>query len=524
MTDFTLKLVPGLTLGSSTIESRGSIVQPGPSDHEQVQAIQNLLKTHYPELYRSGKWGFTSFLGQKRVDVHTDGASVRLSPRAISHHVWDNTGNTTTAHDRASLQDQVTDESSVTWEQSGTIGVSYTVGVEVGFAGNKASASTAYNMSVTVGHSATHSRSTSVGSTDEVEMEIPPDKIGLAMLFLETGTMEVMPSFEETWDGKIEFYNESDHPGPESEISGEELAEYSHPGKDVAVIRIGYAAEEITRTTLIPDDSPATVQGTIDDTLQSLKGDPTSWQSSEASGSGSAPRSTSRGWERLSSEATSVTDTSQPQASPSSWSGTSSPTKTSPSASDLEKLKSDADNFQAACQGRWNPIPEAFQKMVNALRFQINEGMVRDAWNTSDAIRTQVRRLGANEQVTERLDDLRGDMKDYLDNLGPTPEGASAKEESNPMPDYDDMQAELNSLESSWPGYEQNGLPDQLEQQLNRARANISDAANGDQDGLTGAINNLRLLRREAASYIGSGVWRSDLADIIHDIQEVNSG
>lgn len=93
-----------------------------------------------------------------------------------------------------------------------------------------------------------------------------------------------------------------------------------------------------------------------------------------------------------------------------------------------------------------------------------------------------------------------------------------------PDPDYGDLQAQLNSLESSWPGYEQNGLPDGLEEQLNRVRANIADAANGDQDGLTGAVNNLNLLRRLASSYDNPGTFRSDIADIIQEIQEANGG
>ena len=414
MTDFTIKLVPGLTLGSSTIESRGSIMIPGPSDREQVEAIQNLLKTHYPALYRSGKWGFTSFLGQKRVELRTDGGSVRLKPRAISHHVWDNTGNTTTAHDRASLQDQVTDESSVTWEQSGTLGVTFTVGVEVGFAGNKASASTAYNMSVTVGHSATHSRSTSVGSTDEVEMEIPPDKIGLAMLFLETGTMEVMPSFEETWEGKIEFYNESDHPGPESEIAGEELAEYSHPGKDVAVIKIGYAAEEITRTTLIPDDDPETVQDTINNTLQALEGHPASWTSSGTSESSSVLRSTSRDWERLSSEATSVTATSQLQDLRSSSSGTSSAMRR-PSLDDLQQ---DLATFRDECEDWWEPVPKDVQSSTSDALDSLAAGNVKDAYRKLRALEEEIGQWYPNEAIKSSLALLLSDMKAFMDDNG----------------------------------------------------------------------------------------------------------
>ena len=90
------------------------------------------------------------------------------------------------------------------------------------------------------------------------------------------------------------------------------------------------------------------------------------------------------------------------------------------------------------------------------------------------------------------------------------------------MPDYDDLLAMMNSLESSWPGYEKDGLPAQLEQQLNRCRANISDAANGDEDGLTGAVNNLKLLQQEAQNMGAMEFWIDDVSTVIRAVEDAN--
>ena len=88
------------------------------------------------------------------------------------------------------------------------------------------------------------------------------------------------------------------------------------------------------------------------------------------------------------------------------------------------------------------------------------------------------------------------------------------------MPDYDDLLAMMNSLESAWPGYEQNGLPDRLSQQLDRCRANVGDAANGDEDGLQGAVNNLKLLQTEAREMGAMVFWLDDVATIIRAVQD----
>lgn len=88
-----------------------------------------------------------------------------------------------------------------------------------------------------------------------------------------------------------------------------------------------------------------------------------------------------------------------------------------------------------------------------------------------------------------------------------------------PGPDYEDLLATLNGLESQWPGYEEHGMPAGLEQQLDRCEANIEDAANGDEDGLTGAINNLELLRREASNYPGTEAWINDLDIVIQEVR-----
>ncbi len=88
------------------------------------------------------------------------------------------------------------------------------------------------------------------------------------------------------------------------------------------------------------------------------------------------------------------------------------------------------------------------------------------------------------------------------------------------MPDYDDLLAMMNSLESAWPGYEQNGLPSKLSQQLDRCRANVEDAANGDEDGLQGAVNNLTLLQQEAREMGALVFWLDDVSTIIRAVQD----
>lgn len=90
-----------------------------------------------------------------------------------------------------------------------------------------------------------------------------------------------------------------------------------------------------------------------------------------------------------------------------------------------------------------------------------------------------------------------------------------------PDPDYDDLLAMMNSLESAWPGYEHNGLPSRLAQQLDRCRANVEDAElHGDEDGLQGAVNNLKLLQQEAREMGAMEFWLDDVATIIRAVQD----
>ena len=80
------------------------------------------------------------------------------------------------------------------------------------------------------------------------------------------------------------------------------------------------------------------------------------------------------------------------------------------------------------------------------------------------------------------------------------------------MADYDDLIAQLNTLESDWGGRE--AMPDELGQTLDRARACLVDHS------LVGAANYLTLLQQELPGYNPPGDFALDLALVIQSIEE----
>lgn len=88
-------------------------------------------------------------------------------------------------------------------------------------------------------------------------------------------------------------------------------------------------------------------------------------------------------------------------------------------------------------------------------------------------------------------------------------------------PDYDDLIATLNGLESQWPDYETNGLPPKIQHDLNDAVWHIDNAKTGvDTDGLTGAVNILGMVRQEAQLYPNTTQWIADLDTVVSEIKD----
>lgn len=269
--DFQLHVRPGLTLADTEFSVSGYRTGPAP-DYDALAA--QWVKDHHPEW--GIHWGAVGRIAGKRLtpDDPRAVAHFGLTPLALTHHVFDNSGSSIPAHYSAELTDSITNVDSVEWNRSISSGVTYTVGVEVGEGPVKGSASTSVSLETTEGRSVSHSRTVDVGNKDGVDIEVPPGGIELAVLFVEQGCITLV--FSVSWHivGSVSVASDADARAgkPYIKLTGAELDRYL-PKPPASTVSIQFDGESEIKTVTLADASPQTVDDAIQGVLQDARKD-----------------------------------------------------------------------------------------------------------------------------------------------------------------------------------------------------------------------------------------------------------
>ena len=261
-----LKIQPGITLEGTTIDVSGFTPFQG------VKPDTNSLDSSISKILQSKNWKYKDSPFNKNIfmianPVSNPKTNLSLNPIAVNHQTWDNLQSEFDSVFSADLSDTVTVETSVTWTKSATAGVSFTVGLEVGGLGAKASASTSYSLSVTVGEDKTESRSEAVGSSSGVSATIPANKAAIAALFLERGKLTVEFEFEYTWGGFVEVYTPD---GVTHKFTQNNLNLYHPYTNDIATMVFDFDAEARSTVISVPNTNVETIQKVLN--LEPYKG------------------------------------------------------------------------------------------------------------------------------------------------------------------------------------------------------------------------------------------------------------
>ncbi|MCY3569305.1 MAG: hypothetical protein OXH38_11800 [Chloroflexi bacterium] len=284
--DFNLSIEPALTLADTKFTLTGTHTG-GVPDYED----QNLrwAHAHYPAW--GNHVGGTGALQPSVLvpSVQRSKARVILTPRALTHHVWDNSDSDVAVRFSTEISDTITTSSSIEWSTSATLGLS--VGVEAGFGSDKVSESV--DFSVTVGESHSESQSVEIGTKDAVEAEVPGGQIVLAILLVQQGTVEA--DLDLTWQVRgwtwIDFdvpckdaplvpdckdwtrtHDGTTYTGHTGRLGAVDLQPTSGLGHYSATVSIGFAGESEIRTITIPDADPTTVDNAVERVLKEYGG------------------------------------------------------------------------------------------------------------------------------------------------------------------------------------------------------------------------------------------------------------
>ena len=257
---------PALTLEDTKIELEGSesFASINPDTTALDAAISKLLGTK--DWTYHGGYNKADLLAivYPRANPKYD---LSLAPIAVNHQSWNNLHSQSESEFEASLSDTVTIESSITWEKSVTAGFSFTAGIEVGGGPIKASASTSYSVSVTVGKEYSKSRSEAVGADSSVRKTIGAGKAAIAALFLERGTLTIHPIYDYGWTGSVSV--EMD--GTIHTLTGEELTQKGlyRPHESIPSTMVFDFDAEAAQTVIdVPNTNVKTVSDTLSEQLR----------------------------------------------------------------------------------------------------------------------------------------------------------------------------------------------------------------------------------------------------------------
>ena len=288
MSDFRLQLEPGLTIDESSIEVVGKLVEPA-SEHKPVD-LDQVVRSWAAAKGLPHADQVLPLLGAYGDEVHraivpsSSITSVDLTPVALQHELWDNSGGDGTGHYSADLSTEIKDGTTTEWNESATIGIEFSVGVEIGFGGSKAEASTNYSFSATVGHSTSHTREISVGGRSGVDYEVPAGHIDVAILVLQRGIIRARATFDVEYTGQVGYewgivvnpdgspwIPPSGHLGRQGAIPIADLLPWLPHPTIVMDLVCDFAADAQIHTRRVPDTHRSTIAIVIDDVLRRMQ-------------------------------------------------------------------------------------------------------------------------------------------------------------------------------------------------------------------------------------------------------------
>ena len=263
--DFSVHVNPGLSLAETKItitggKSAGTYGAGKPYDYAQLAA--GWVKQHHPEWGKH--WGVFSKLGGMTLKVVDARTTYSIKPLALSHHVFNNSDSDINATDSAELHSSITNTSSIEFSQSTTVGLS--VSVEVG--GDFAKTSATASLETTVGKSETKEVSKEIGSSDSVQVDLPPHAVELAVLFLEQGTITLHCVLEYQLSGELVIGDFSSRTGEKHTVSASELQEYSLYPRENFVVSLQFASQSEIKTKTLKDGKEETVKAGIKTILE----------------------------------------------------------------------------------------------------------------------------------------------------------------------------------------------------------------------------------------------------------------
>ena len=188
---FDIQVEPALSLADTRITAKpvGPKISGEPLDNDGLRRVaQAWAKANYPN---STMYAYGADWVPMRLAVVNDRVApkVELQPIAIGHRVVDNRDSDIAQGASVDFSAEVTGEVSVGTSREVTAGVQYSVSLEVGSEFAKASASTTYSLSATVGQSKTQSQSFSVSTTEGTSITVPPRQIALIVGLVSKGVL-----------------------------------------------------------------------------------------------------------------------------------------------------------------------------------------------------------------------------------------------------------------------------------------------------------------------------------------------
>lgn len=201
MAQFQVKIIPGLTAADTRAEVIGKIPAPAKALDKYAWGAAVGQAIGSPYLY-----GQIPLVDMSKVTAHVVAAKVTvappdITPKALAHKLWDNTDNDEPAHYEASLTAGVRSSDSVSWSRSASRTWTATVGVEVGGGPVKGSASSSYSYGVAVGKATSHSVEHAIDSTDSVSEEVDPHSAAVAVLLVQSGSVDISIDFHVEFKG-----------------------------------------------------------------------------------------------------------------------------------------------------------------------------------------------------------------------------------------------------------------------------------------------------------------------------------
>lgn len=272
MSTFGVKIIPGTTPATTTAEITGEAVAPPPNPIPWQWAIWDLHGGLDGEFGRFTPIADMSGVKQRVIASKVQIVPPSIKPKALAHKLWDNSDNSVAGHYEAELSDTVSASSSVEWSESTTRDWSATISVEVGGGPVKATGSTSYGYSTTVGRSAAHSVEESISSSDTISEELPPHATAIAVLLIESGSVNIIVTFNIEYSGivKWKFRYDEGAPGADSVESLLPYLRANNPSvfqQVVAKWSVDFFRNTESKIVSIPDPSEGSIEAGIHEAL-----------------------------------------------------------------------------------------------------------------------------------------------------------------------------------------------------------------------------------------------------------------